>query len=452
MVSATAQPNNGETEHTGAPAALRTRRFRYALATSVSSKVTSALMQIIAMPVAVAALGPHRFSLYAMLIASAGWITLANMGIGPTLGVEIAAAHARGDREEQGRLFTSAFVPLALVTSVVIATCMAAIWLTPVPRLFGPAYAQDGEAIRYGLSILVALLGLQTITTPVSGAQSGYQELHIGNLFTTVSSLPCIAAIVLVSRSNPGIVGMILAVRLPEAMFGLANAATIVARHRQVIPRFAAFSAPDARRLVGNGLMFSMAGGAGHFLAHALPVVLVGRACHPAESAGYVATMSGFAIAAGIATMVVGPLWPAIADSIARGDSAWAGRAYRRLLMVTMLFAGAVAVTAVCAGHWVFQRWFGGAIQVGPLLLAGIAVYFIAWSWEFVHFSVLVGLHDYCVPAVLVFSRAALGAAATAVMLRAGGAATPLFVMSAAIVVVSAWPLRRRVLAGLQAP
>ena len=136
---------------------VRERRLKYAIATSLGSKVTTAIVQIVAFPIALAALGQEQFVLYAMLASAVGWLGLVNIGVGPPLTVLMSEAAASGDRIRQQRLFASALWPVALLVVSTGAILLVALRFVSTERLFGDAYAGQGPAIEIGLSILIAV-------------------------------------------------------------------------------------------------------------------------------------------------------------------------------------------------------------------------------------------------------------------------------------------------------
>src|SRR4051794_32993931 len=79
----------------------RGRLIKLALLTSIGIKVTAALIQFTAFPLAARTLGVERFGVYSMLAASLSWITMADIGIGPGLMLGIATSSGRGDRDAE---------------------------------------------------------------------------------------------------------------------------------------------------------------------------------------------------------------------------------------------------------------------------------------------------------------------------------------------------------------
>jgi O-antigen/teichoic acid export membrane protein len=60
---------------------------------------------------------------------------------------------------------------------------------------------------------------------------------------------------------------------------------------------------------------------------------------------------------------------------------------------VFFLFFGGLALFMIVAGHKLFQLWVGSAAAPSTLLIAGVALYFIAREWTALHAMLLNGLN-----------------------------------------------------------
>lgn len=427
----------------------RNRYFRYSIASSLVSKVITAAVQIIALPIAALSLGVHGFSLYAMLIAAVGWLALSNLGIGPTLVVRLAASNVHRNFEEENHIFSSAFFSTLFVSTVVSVFAILAVWTLPVQNVFGQLYVDDLLTIRWGLTVLIALFLLQSNLSLFESAQAGYQQQYLQNLFAAASGVPCILAIWIVAKHYPTPVNLILAINLPLVLFRLINVVWVMFRHQHLIPSLSSFRWFLCKDLVRNGVTFSLAGGIGNFLAHIFPVILVGRSFSADISAAFAATMNAIILVSGVLSMLSTPLWPAIADSVARGEREWARKAYRRLLYAVMTFAILVNLFFAVLGGWLFNLWFKGQINPSQGLLLAAGFYFVFLCWESAHFTILVGLHKIGMVSRLVFVRAVLGVLITISFIKMGNETVPFIAMITAIIIIDLIPMRRFVLRSL---
>lgn len=425
------------------------KNFRYAVVSSVASKLTTVAVQIIAIPMAALSLGAHEFALYAMLIAAVGWLTLSNLGIGPTLVVRLAKAHVYGSISEESHIFSSAFFPTLIISAAVSLSALSVLWILPINAIFGPLYINDLSTIKNGLTALICLFFLQANISLFESAQAGYQKQYVANIFAAISSLPCILAVFIISKVNPTPVNIILALNVPVIIFKLINAVWIMRRYPHIIPSLLNFRWSISKNLLKNGIIFSLAGGIGNFLAHILPVIIIGRLFASNVSASFSATMNVIILASGITSMLANPLWPAISSSVAQGDHDWAKRAYRRLLWVVMTFGLLVALFLGLKGEWLFKIWFKGEINPSNELLMAAGLYFVALCWESAHFSILIGLHQIKIASILICMRSIVGVTATVLFISTGNEAFPFISMFMSIFIVDFIPLRKLVVKSL---
>jgi O-antigen/teichoic acid export membrane protein len=424
---------------------FRERRLKYAVATSLGSKVTTAIVQIAALPFALAALGQQQFVLYAMLASAVGWLGLINVGVGPSLTVMISEAAAAGDRVQQQRLLSSALFPVALL---VLATGMAVVVVLrviPTDWLFGAGYAADRPTIIAGLLILTAIFLVQTLVSVVEAAQLGHQEQYRLNAMAIGGNLASAIAIISVATLTPTVVRMIVAVSLPPLLFRIANAIDVMWHRPQLRPRAAAVSWAVCRRMVSSGVPFSLATGLGSFLCHQLPILLMGHRLPSDEAAAFAVTMNALLIAAGMISMVTVSLWPAISDSIARGERAWVEQAVRRTLHYSVGYGLLVGAVFALFGPFLFRLWFGASINVSPALSLALGVYFALLMREYAYFAILIGMKEITVPSLLYFSRSLFAVASMQVLVARVGAPAAFIALAISVCLFTFLPYRRRV-------
>jgi O-antigen/teichoic acid export membrane protein len=424
---------------------LRERRLKYAIATSLGSKVTTAIVQIVAFPIALAALGPEQFVLYAMLASAVGWLGLVNIGVGPPLTVMMSEAAASGDRLRQQRLFSSALWPVALLVLVTGTVLIAVMRFVSLARLFGAAYAGQGWTIEVGLSILAAVFLVQTLLSVVEAAQLGYQEQYRLNAMAVGGNLASAVALVGIATIRPSVVSMIVAVSMPPLLFRIANAVGVIWNRPYLRPTTGGLSWATSRGLVGSGLAFSLATGFGNFLCHQLPIVLIGKRLPAAEAASFAVAMNALLIAAGMVSMVTVSLWPAISDGMARGERSWVERASRRTLRYSIGYGLVVGFVFAAFGRILFKLWFGVSIEIGPALSFSLGLYFFLLMWENAYFAVLIGMKEIAVPSLLYVGRSLFAVGLMSVLAARLGAPAAFVALALSVCLFTLVPFRTRV-------
>lgn len=386
-------------------AGIRNKRLRYAVGTSLLSKVVTAIVQIIALPIAIRALGNEQFVLYAMLTSAVGWLSLVNIGIGPALAVRISTAAARKDHVAEKQIFTSAFLPILSIVVLFGLISFLVIHFIPITSLFGTNYFENAGIIKKGISILVVLFLLQTVLSVIEATQLGYQEQYVLNFVAMMSNICCIVAIILVAKYNPSVIWMILAVSGPPFLFRIANAIIFLTNRFFLIPSIKNFSWSDCKSLLSNGFIFSLAGGLGNFLCHQFPVMLAGRSWDAPDAASFTVAMNALIIASGMISMITPSLWPAISESITRGEFEWVRVAYRRLWLYCTGYGTLMAIIFAVFGTQLFRLWYGSTIQMNQSLNFFLGLYFVLLMWENANFTMLIGMKLIILPSMLYLIR-----------------------------------------------
>jgi len=438
------------TEHA---ARFRERRLKYAIGTSLGSKISTAIVQVLAFPVAVRALGEAQFVLYAMLGSAIAWLGLVNIGVGPPLTVRMSEAHASGDRLSQQRLFSSAVFPVLLLVVVTGAGLALVLRFLPPSALFGPRYSTEHGAITVGLSILAVVFLAQTLLSVVEAAQLGFQEQHHFNAMAMGGNLATAVGIVSVALLAPSVVGMVAAVGLPPVAFRVANAVWFLRRRPYLRPTVDAVSWELCRGLVTTGVIFSLAGGLGNFLCHQFPVVLLGRQLPLREASSFAVAMNALVVAAGMVSSVAMSLWPAISDGMARGERAWVTRAYHRILWYSVGYGVLGGLVFALLGGSLFRLWFGPSVVVSPALCASLGLYFPLLMWENAHLAMLIGMNRIAVPSILYLCRSVAAVALMSTMVGQIGAPAAFIAPAISVCVFTLIPFRvwvRRALTGDQ--
>lgn len=417
----------------------RGRRLKYSISSSLLSKTGTAAVQLLALPIAIRALGVERFSIYVVLTSAVSWIGIANLGVGPYLAIRLAAAASLDDRETQKRLLASAFFPIGIAAGALCAAVLLS-QMTGVFARFTPAAASaPGGGFGTAALILAALVIAQVLIGVFEAAQMGYQEQYFANLFSAAGNVCCFVALIYVSRFSPSVLGMVLAVNAPLVIGKGANVIHFLCGRSYLLPSFGSFSWPTSRELIAGGFAVSLVG-IGSFLSNQYPVIMAGRFCEPQTTATIAASLNMFILLMGIVSMTAAPLSPAISESAERGDMAWIRATYRRVVSVWVLGALPIACAVAFAGRKAMLLWFGGNVTPSDALMQSLALYFAIAAWEHVHYHFLLGLKRVWLPAILFFTRSVTGVILARGLLRQWGGPGLFLTLAGAVILFTALP------------
>jgi O-antigen/teichoic acid export membrane protein len=427
------------TDADGQASRFRAKRLKYAIVTALLSKGGAAMLQLVAIPITIRSLGVSGYALYAGMAAVVGWLNIPTISIGPALVVQMAAAAAAGDERAQRRLFTSAFFPIAVNVVLLSAGVLVMMLCYPMTRLFNSEFAGWEQTIYICLWIMGTIQLIQPLFAVVEAAQAGYQEQYVLNLRGLSGNLGCVVALVLIPYW-PTLIYMVCAMQGPQFLSRLANSVWFFWRRAFLVPGLASFRWRDCRMLIGDGLLFSLAGTATAYLCHQFPVIALGWTRGSQASASFAAGITLITMAASVVSMICIPLWPAIADCVARHDYQWARRACRRVLLFTVGVALFVAAALAFAGAPLFAMCFGPSLVFSRSLPWWLGLYFIVLTWEQVHYYILVAMGKVAVSSSIYLSRAVLSILITSLV---GGWADEcyLFIVMSAVGATTTCPL-----------
>ena len=345
---------------------FRAKRLKYAIATSLLSKGGTAVLQLVAIPIAIRTLGVQGYALYVAVVAVVGWLGMATVGVGPALVVQMAAAAAAGDRPAQRRLFTSAVFPVGVNVLLLAAGVSALMAWCPMTRLFSADFAGQERTILACLWIMGTVQLIQPLFAVVEAAQVGYQEQHVLNLRGLLGNLGSVAVLVLIPYW-PTVVYMVLAMQGTAAADAVGECGVVLVETDVPASRPGGF--PLAREpLAGwrRAVLFALRQHVG-LLVPAVPRARLGRTAGANASASFAAGMSMIVAAFGVVSMICIPLWPAVSDSLSRGDAASAQRACTRVVAACTAYGLAVGLILAVFGRSIFRLWLGGACTAQAL-------------------------------------------------------------------------------------
>lgn len=389
-------------------AAFRNRRLKLAVATSVASKATTIIVQLLALPIAVSALGVSRYGVFVTIAAALAWMSITNVGVVRGLTRGIAMAASGDDRMREARYFSSAFIFVTVIALFVAVVVAVLIWFAPVQDFFGDEYAAFSGEIRRGLLLLCVLFTLQVIASVAESAQAGYQEQYINNLWGILGNVLSVLTLFVVAFFWPTISGMILAMYGVLVASKLMNFAHLIwFSHPHLRPSFRRFDRVLGKAIFVSGLAFFLIE-ASNLMNLQLSLLITGHFLGP-ESAGTFSIMVRLlALLLGVIVMLTTPLWPAITDALVRDEVEWVRSLYRKAILFSMLYAVAVGLAVAVGGRKIVSIWVGSQVAPDLALQIFMGVYFVLWVWALVHYTTLMGMGWLWRPAIVLISESLL--------------------------------------------
>ncbi|MGA9565477.1 MAG: lipopolysaccharide biosynthesis protein [Candidatus Korobacteraceae bacterium] len=355
----------------------RERKIVAAMASGAASRVLSALLMLVSLPLAVRYLGPERFGLWATIASTVVFLNLLDLGIASTLTNHIARAYAVGDRDYAARYTANA---LAVTVSVACAAGLALIAAWPYINwmaLFNVSASVTRRDVSGTVAVAAILMLLGLPASLGSKILAGYQQVHLGNAIVAAGTVVNLVGLA---------TGIALRVSMPVLFLmsvgsvTVCNLAALVATLLWFKPwlrlRASLLQWRQARELLGSGSGFLLIQIAGAVVFSSDNVV-VSHYLGAAQVTPYNVTWRFVGLAAVLQSLIFPALWPAYAEANARGDYDWIRRTFRFTMQATLALNLAGGVIFVAAGKPLIRWWAGEAAMPSMALLVAMALWAI---------------------------------------------------------------------------
>lgn len=428
------------------PGSLRTRRMRSAIKTSVVSKVATVALQLVAIPVAVHALGAAQYGAFLVVSSILAWISLGGLGIAPGVTGFVARAMGRDSATEARQV-----VSTGLVLSAVAAAATAGVVGVVIVTLAGgdvfrqylePSFAPYLPSMTAAM-IVVAITGLiQFPTSVIQAARAGALEQHISNIWRIAGTIVGFAGMFVVAAWAPTMVGFALALAAPAVVAGIGDSLAFLRGHPEMAPSISSFRRSLVRPLVRTGAGF-LSFSAGGFLISGLSLALASSSVSAEELVPVGILFQLQALGVGLVTMVAIPLWPSVAHADAANDHEWVVRAYRALRRISIAAGLFGAIGIIIFLPMVAVPLFGDSVSFGIGLTLPFGALFVVACWGMLHAFVLFGVGSALSVGVLTVVQGVLGLAVLVATIDTLGASAVGISALVAALAVTTWALPR---------
>lgn len=420
------------------------RRIGLAAATGIAAKALALAAQLLAVAIAVRALGDNGFALFVVITSLVSWIGLAGLGVAPGLTLGVARAAAVGDRVEAARLFVVALILMLAVAMVVVGIALLAGAGGLVDRLMRAWLGSATPDASAALVWMAVLIAAQLVVVVPEAAQLGLQSQHVINVWAAIGSAAAIVAMVTVGGSATTVTAFVLVSQGPQVVARAANGIVFVLGRRYLLHTVGVGFRRHVRPILGSGLAF-----AGFSLASYLSLqvgLLVMAATVDTAAVALAGVIArGYLLEASGLALVTTPSWPAIASALARGDLAWIRRTYRLLVLGALAYAGLVAVAIVLALEALIGLWTGTRPADDLALRGLLAILVIVNGWAHVNAMTLVGLGALRFTAIVLLVEAALVLGVQLALVPTAGVTGYVAALTVGAISITGWILPLRV-------
>lgn len=354
-------------------------RYRRAALSAIASggaRLISLATIVVSVPLTLGHLGPERYGAVVTITALTGMLIFADFGLGNGLMNLVAAASGRDSLEPAKRSISSAFFVLCGIAVILAVPFYLLYLLIPWATFLNVSSDISAEEIATAAGVFLMSVLINLPLGIVQRIQLAYQRGFLNGLWSAVGSVCALAALYAAIRLDLGLPWIVLALVGGPIIGNLLNGVSLFWIERPDLrPRWSQASIGDGRELARVGFLFfvlqlTIA------IAFQSDVVVAAKVIGPQAATDYSVTFRLFMFVPSIVNMLLLPLWPAYAESIARGDAAFVGRTLRMSIAFAAGLSGLSSLVLVLLGPLAIQLWVGPSVHTNLALLLGMA----AWA------------------------------------------------------------------------
>lgn len=420
----------------------RNRSIRSAIWTSFLSKGGTALLQLLALPIAMRVMGWEEFGLYASVAGLLLMAQLFEVGLGPALTHGLSKAVAEGDRDREQALSATAFFLLLVLAAAAFAVMAELIIGLPVAWLFGEKFVPHEAALRPAMWVGLVLFVMMLVLNHTERVREGYMEVRYNNLWGAGGNLLAAMAVGIGVWHIPTVSFLLVAVFGSGLLVKLGNTVQLWRARPWLVPKWKWFRGGLARWMLTDSVAYAVFAVVVNLVEVNLVQNLYGRLAGPEGVTGYAVLTTLTVSALGFVLMITTPTWPAVVDAKARGDLEWIRRTARRLRVYAAGFAVVAGAGLVLLGPWLLPLWVGPKAEAlsRPVLIC-YALYLFAYIWRHANHMLLVGLGKVRLMAAVQVVESVLVLGAAWMGMSHGGLPELLLAMAIGIALVTGWCL-----------
>ena len=357
------------------------RRLMVGFVTTVVSKASYTLIQVIQVPMLMHFWGRAMFGVWGILTATPTYLSFSNVGFGSVAGNEMTMLMARGEQEQALTVFQSCWWLITLLISATMALFCVLLYALPVARLLNLTLLSEHD-----VKVVLFWLGLSMLFAQLEQLlQSAYRcikRYSYGNFAKSCLTLAAFAAMLAPIMEGYG-------PRTTAKVFALANlAGTLIlcAMVKHDIPwisyGWSHATLREIKRLTRPALAFL-----GFPLGNSLNIQGSQLAVNYALGNDMVAvwitarTVSRLALQA--VELVRNTIWPELSIAFGAGNMDVVRQIHRRAVQFALFVSLIVVVLVAAFGPTFLHKWTLGRVPSSPGLvgmLLVVVVFYSLWS------------------------------------------------------------------------
>lgn len=369
----------------------RGKTIQYAVYAALASKGSSALIQLLALPLAARVLGREEFGIYSTVTLSIFTLTLLQFGVGPALTRSIAESSARNRRSMERHFYQHGGILMISLAAIFSGILGGIFSFAPLDLVFGSGFLEWESELRVALLVGLALLAGEIVMWHTDAVRQGYLEAHLMHGFSCIGNLLGGVIIIFGLGYFPSIPFLLLATFLPNILARLISTFFLWKKRPYLISKRSYFRWKTLERLWRDGISFSATTDLVFLIEVTACGFLIARILGPGEVAIYQVFVSFTAIFRRIVETVGGPFWTASINAKVRCERDWIRSAARRFYTFYLVMITLGTAFMITFGPFLVSLLYGPEFQLGRGVFAAQMAFLAMLGWRDVNRYILIG-------------------------------------------------------------
>lgn len=357
--------------------AFRIKRILLAGFSTLGSKAISLLVTLVSVPLTFNYLDQREFGLLMTILSFISMLSFADLGLGYGLLNRIAEYDVNSNVLGLKKAISSAFGVLTLCSAFgLISLAISYKYIDWDIVLNMKSMSPHNDEISSVLVFLVLFL----ITLPfslITKIQIGFQETHINQVWDAAGNLLSIIFLIIVVNSKLSVPYIILATYGTQSFFVILNFVfQFLFIRKNLLPSIKYIDMFHFSSIFKEGLIF--------FVLQLFAIgsnssdsILIAKFMGVEKVAEYAIGYKMISILLLPIQAFVGPILPAVNDSIANNDLKWLNKIIKKTFKILLIITLPLAVSFIYLANPLAHLWINDSITLNINLLIGFALFFV---------------------------------------------------------------------------
>ena len=361
---------------------VRARQARLTSIVLLIAKVISLGANLLAIPIALHALGTAAFGVWITVVSLQAILSFADMGIGNMLVTTIAQASGRGDNDSIRRDIASGAAMLT-ASAVGLATLVGvANFFLPWSRILNAGTDPSESDLATSIAIVGFGMALCMPLALVAKLQTALQRGYESAAFGILSSLVSLIGIVLSAATHRGLSAFVASSIAGSVVSSIANALYFfLIRRPDLRPQARYLEWTRTGLLFRQGLVFfalQMSIAVGTTTDNLIASNLLGSVA----AGDYAVHARLFSISTVLLMVFLIPLWPAYGEALGSNDHEWIRKTLFRSLRFSIAASACISLLLLFGGPILLRLWVGDRLPFDFTLGLGLSLWCLCEAWN----------------------------------------------------------------------